>query len=126
MSNIERRNTRRVAPRLGAPLPVEIRSSQNKSFSATLHNLSRHGALLEIVRPSSLHVRVDERVSVKLRLPHDVIWLAGIVRHCYASRLGVFFPAGVGSAMSTSHRVAPKVLKLVQHHRAPQDVLVSL
>lgn len=126
MLKTERRKTPRVAPLLEAPLPVEIRSSQNKSCSAKLLNLSRHGALLEIDHPQSSHVRVDERVSVKLRLPHDVIWVAGVVRHCYGSRLGVFFPAGVETSGVKPNRVVPKALKPVQHHRAPQEILVSL
>ena len=126
MVKIERRNTPRVATLLGAPLPAEIRSSQNKSWSAKLLNLSRHGALLEIDHPQSSPVRVDERVSVKLRLPHDVIWVAGVVRHCYGSRLGVFFPAGIETSGAKSTRVVSKAFKSVQYHRAPQEVLVSL
>ncbi|MDA0738342.1 MAG: PilZ domain-containing protein [Nitrospirae bacterium] len=126
MVKTERRKIPRVAPVLGAPLSVEIRASQNKSLSAKLLNLSRHGALLEIDRPQSSPIRVDERVSVKLRLPHDVIWVAGIVRHCYASRLGVFFPAGVRAALPKSNRVFPKTIKPVERRRAPQEVVLSL
>jgi len=126
MTKTERRKTPRVAPSLEAPLPVEIRSSQNKSFPAKLLNLSHHGALLELDRLHSPHVRVDERVSVKLRFPHDIVWVAGIVRHCNASRLGVFFPYGVRMASPKANRVFPKAVKPVEHHRAPQEVLVSL
>lgn len=126
MTKTERRKTQRVAPSLGTPLPVEVRVSQNQSLSAKLLNLSRHGVLLELDRLQSTPVRVDERVSVKLRLPHDVIWMAGIVRHCYASRLGVFFPAGVGVAVPQSHRSFQKTSKLVERRRAPQKVVLSL
>jgi len=126
MTKTERRKTQRVAPSLGTPLPVEVRVSQNQSLSAKLLNLSRHGVLLELDRLQSIPVRVDERVSVKLRLPHDVIWMAGIVRHCYASRLGVFFPAGVGVAVPQSHRSFQKTSKLVERRQAPQKVVLSL
>lgn len=126
MVKTERRKIPRVAPVLGAPLSVEIRASQNKSLSAKLLNLSRHGALLEIDRPQSSPIRVDERVSVKLRLPHDVIWVAGIVRHCYASKLGVFFPAGVGTVLTKPNRSIQKTITPVRSRRASQEVVLSL
>ena len=126
MKNNERRKAPRVSILSGMHLPAEIRASQNQSFSATLLNLSRHGALLELDRRQSSHLRVDERVSVKLRFSQDVVWLAGIVRHCYASRLGVFFPAGVGTVLSKSNLSPRKTVQRVKHHRAPQAVLQLL
>ncbi len=126
MKNNERRKTPRVSILSGMHLPAEIRASQNQSLQATLLNLSRHGALLELDHRESSHLRVDERVSVKLRLPQDVVWLAGIVRHCYASRLGVFFPAGVGMVLSKVNLSLRNTIQPVKHHRAPQAVLQSL
>ena len=126
MMKNERRKAPRVSTLSGMHLPAEIRVSQNQSLQATLLNLSRHGALLELDRRQSSHLRVDERVSVKLRLPQDVVWLAGIVRHCYASRLGVFFPAGVGRVLSKANLSPRKTIQPVKHHRAPQAVLQSL
>ena len=122
----ERRKATRVSILSGMHLPAEIRANQNQSIQATLLNLSRHGALLELDRRQSSHLRVDERVSVKLRLPQDVVWLAGIVRHCYASRLGVFFPAGIGTVLSKAKLSPRKTIQRVKHHRAPQAVLQLL
>jgi len=126
MKNTERRNATRVSTLSGNHLPVEIRANQNQSLQATLLNLSRYGALLELDRRQSSHLRVDERVSVKLRLPQDIVWVAGVVRHCSASRLGVFFPAGVGTVLSKAKLFPPKTIQQVKYHRAPQAVLQSL
>lgn len=126
MLNTERRKTARVSNLSDMPLPAEVRDSKNHSLSAKLLNLSRHGALLEFDRTQSSHLRVDDRVSVKLRLPHDVIWVAGIVRHCYASKLGVFFPAGVETTVTKSKRALSKTIKPIERRRAPQHILQSL
>ncbi len=126
MIHNERRKAPRVSTLFGMHLPAEIRASQNQSLPATLLNLSRHGALLELDRRQSSPLRVDERVSVKLRLPQDIVWLAGIVRHYSASRLGVYFPAGVGTVLRKSKLSPRKTIQPVKHHRAPQAVLQSL
>lgn len=126
MMKSERRKAPRVSTLSEMHLPAEIRASQNQSLHATLLNLSRHGALLELDRRQSSHLRVDERVSVKLRLPQDVVWVAGVVRHCSASRLGVFFPAGVGTVLRKAKLSPQKTIQRVKHHRAPQAVLQSL
>ncbi len=122
----ERRKTPRVSTLAGMHLRAEVRANQNQSVSATLLNLSRHGALLELDGHQSSRIRVDERVSVKLHLPQDVVWLAGIVRHCYASRLGVFFPSGVGTVLNKSTLAFRKTIQPVKHHRAPQEIFQSL
>lgn len=126
MTKKERRKTPRVSTLSGMHLPAEIRASQNESLSAKLLNLSRHGALLELDRRLSSHFRVDEPISVKLRLPHDVMWLAGIVRHCYASRLGVFFPSGIGALLNKSQHSIRKTIPPMERRRAPKEVLQSL
>lgn len=122
----DRRKATRVSSFSGRSLPAEIRGSQNQSLSGTLLNISSHGALLELDRRQSTLLRIDDRVSVKLRLPKDIVWLAGIVRHCSASRLGVFFPSGVASLSSKANLSSRKARPLVRHHRAPQAVLQSL
>ena len=122
----ERRKTSRVATLSGKHLSAEIRASHNQSIVAKCLNLSRHGALLELDRRGTVRFRVDEQVSVKLRLPQDVVWVAGIVRHCYGSRLGVFFPAGVGQALSNPNQTSRKSRQPATHRRAPQEVLQAL
>lgn len=126
MMKSERRKTPRVSTLSDMHLPAEVRASQNQSFAAKCLNLSRHGALLELDRRQTTHFRIDERVSVKLRLAQDVVWLAGIVRHCYASRLGVFFPAGVGKVLSNANRSSRKISRPAEHRRAPQQILQAL
>jgi PilZ domain len=126
MMNSERRKNPRVSTLTDRHLSAEVRASQNQSIVATCLNLSRHGALLELDRGGTVRFRVDERVSVKLRLPQDVVWVAGIVRHCYGSRLGVFFPAGVGKALSHPTQPLRKSRRPQVHHRAPQETLQAL
>ena len=126
MTKKERRVVSRTSTFSGMHYPVEIRASHNQTISAILHNLSSHGALLELERRQSLPLRVNERISVKFRLPHDVVWLAGVVRHCSALRLGVFFPEGVGRMLSKTYHSPQKAIPLIRHHRAPKAVLQSL
>ncbi|MDT7043459.1 PilZ domain-containing protein [Candidatus Nitronereus thalassa] len=122
----ERRKTPRVET-LSEKFPsAEVRASHNQSIVAKCLNLSRHGALLELDRRGTVRFRVDEQVSVKLRLPQDVVWVAGIVRHCYGSRLGVFFPAGVGKALNSPTHISRKASQLATHRRAPQEILQAL
>lgn len=122
----ERRKSPRVSSLSGMHFPAEIRASQNQSLSGTLLNLSPQGALFQLDRHQSSPLRVDERISVKLRLPKDVMWLAGIVRHHSGSRLGIFFPAGVGAMLNKSHLSPRNAIQPIRHHRAPRAVVQSL
>ena len=114
----ERRRSPRVPAIRGINLAAEVRVGQDRSLSAKVVNLSRHGTLLEMSDRLSPRVRVDEKVSVKLRLNRDVVWLAGIVRHCYAARLGVHFPERTGGALTDTNHILTRILRDAKQGKA--------
>lgn len=91
----ERRRAARVRVVKGLDLKAVVRFSRDKVLPAKVVNLSENGTLLEISKEYRFLARVEERVSVKFHLPDDIVWLPGVVKHCYGGRLGVHFPGVV-------------------------------
>jgi len=107
---------RRTTPRCsalngGGNLTAEVRVGSHPPYVARVVNISRKGTLLEFSRPDMPRVRVDEHITVKLWLQADVVWLPGIVRHCYAKRIGVFFPRGLGKSIPNARQILNKMLR---------------
>jgi len=107
---------RRTAPRCsglkeGGKLTAEIRLGSHPPYVARVVNISQKGTLLEFSKLNVPRVRVDEHITVKLWLSDDVVWLPGIVRHCYAKRIGVFFPQGMGMSIPNARQILNKMLR---------------
>jgi len=126
MKHKERRHSPRLSLSSGIQPQAEVRTNQNCSLPAILINLSQQGALLELNHRPFPSFRTDDQISVKFRLPHDVVWVPGIVRHCSESRLGVFFPLGMGKFMNRSTVASSKNHHSMTHRRAPQSILQAL
>ena len=107
---------RRTTPRCAAGnadgyLTAEVRVGSHPPFLARVVNLSRNGTLLEFSKSNVPRVRVDDHITVKLCLQDDVVWLPGVVRHCYAKRVGVFFPPGNGQGIPNSRQILNKMFR---------------
>jgi hypothetical protein len=111
----ERRRLPRIGEAKAINLKAIVRLSSNKVCPVKVINLSLHGTLLEFSREDPPVARVEEPISVKLQLSKDVVWLPGVVKHCYGSRMGVYFPeirtAGKVSTSSTLMRVIQQFQK---------------
>ena len=106
---------RRTTPRCSTwtadgNLTAEIRVGSSPPTLARVVNISRNGTLLEFSKSNVPRVRVEEHITVKLWVHDDVIWLPGIVRHCYAKRIGVFFPPGIGKSIPNARQILSKML----------------
>ncbi len=111
-----RAKDRRTSPRCftlngNVNLIAEVRLGSHPPFVGRVVNISQKGTLLEFPKPNVPQVRVDEHITVKLWLHDDVVWLPGIVRHCYAKRIGVFFPRGMGQSIPNSRQILNKLLR---------------
>ena len=95
----------------GGDLNADVRVGPHPPYNAKVINLSENGILLEFSKTDLPRLRVDEPITVKLWLPQDVVWLPGIVRHCYAKRVGVFFPKGLGNTIPNSRQILNKMLR---------------
>ena len=122
ISTTERRATPRRATLNGyGHLAAEVRVGSYPPALARVVNISRNGTLLEFSKASLPRVRVDEHITVKLWIHDDVVWLPGVVRHCYAKRLGVFFPRGLGNAIPNARQIVTKMLRAADSGKlAPQ------
>ena len=108
----DRRTTPRCSPlHEGGKLTAEVRMGSHPPYVARVVNISREGTLLEFQKPNLPRVRVDEHITLKLWIHEDVIWLPGIVRHCYAKRIGVFFPRSMGKSIPNSRQILNKILR---------------
>lgn len=114
-----RTNPRCSAFNEGGNLTAEVRVGSQPPIMARVVNISRTGTLLEFPKPEVPRVRVDEHITVKLWLQDDVVWLPGIVRHCYAKRIGVFFPRGIGKSIPNARQILNKM------RRAPETRKLS-
>jgi len=126
MSFMVRTKDRRVTPRNTAlngsgHLTAEVRVGSFPPTLARVVNISRNGTLLEFSKSNTPRVRVDEPITVKLWIQDDVVWLPGVVRHCYAKRMGVFFPRGLGKSIPNARQIISKMLRSTEARRpAPQ------
>ena len=110
------RKDRRTTPRCpvlneGGNLTAEVRVGSFPPALARVVNISRNGTLLEFSKATVPRVRVEEQITVKLWLHDDVVWLPGIVRHCFAKRIGVFFPPGIGKSIPNARQILNKMLR---------------
>ncbi|RMH33515.1 MAG: hypothetical protein D6690_12130 [Nitrospirae bacterium] len=78
-------------------------------------NLSWQGALVELAHGDRPQFRIHETVSVKLQLRHDVVWLAGVVRHRHGRRAGIEFSSrGTSRTISRHDPALTRLLRFVQ------------
>jgi len=108
----DRRATPRNVPfKASGHFTAEVRVGSFPPALARVINLSRNGTLLEFSKANLPRVRVDEHITVKLWIQDDVVWLPGVVRHCYAKRMGVFFPRGLGKSIPNSRQIVTRMLR---------------
>jgi hypothetical protein len=98
----------------GIDFSAEVRCRFDTVWMVKVMNLGSHGALLEFPPGKVPPLREDEKISVKLRLREDVVWLPGIVRHRYGLRAGIFFPKVIGRGKKPGHDAVSRLVKAVQ------------
>lgn len=108
----ERRRAVRARVVKGLDIKAVVRFSRDKVLPAKVVNLSENGTLLEISKENRFLARVEERVSVKFHLPDDIVWLPGVVKHCYGGRLGVHFSDLSGKSLP--NRFFQRVLDMIE------------
>jgi len=118
----ERRRSPRVGEAKAINLKAIVRLSSNKVCPVRVINLSVHGTLLEFSREDPPVARVEEPISVKLQFSKDVVWLPGVVKHCYGPRMGVYFPE-----IRTAGKVytSPALVRVLQHFQKSRLVPAS-
>lgn len=82
-------------------------------------NVSRQGVLIELADCAPSQFRIHEVVSVKLQLRHDVVWLAGVIRHRYGRRAGIWFSTQKASCSTSRNESAlTRLLQALQWESA--------
>ena len=110
----ERRNGYRAKVMRGMELNADMLCGFNMVWPAKAIDLSLQGILLEFPKNRIPSVRVDEKVSVKLRCHEDVVWVAGVVRHRRGNRLGVFFSQLLDQGSRSTEHTISRILKSIE------------
>ncbi len=113
----ERRRSARVCEVKDINLKAIVRLSTNKVCPVRVVNLSLHGTLLEFSREDPPVARVEEPISVKLQISKDVVWLPGVVKHCYGPRMGVYFPEIRSAGKVHTSPILARVLQQFQKNK---------
>ena len=110
----ERRSVYRAKVVRDMALDADVLCGLNEVWPGKAVNLSPHGIMLEFPRNKVPSLRVDEKVSVKLRCHEDVVWVAGVVRHRYGNRLGVFFSQLLDQGSRSTEHAIFRILKTIE------------
>lgn len=122
---MDRRCGRRVTIPDHVIINVTMRHGLDGVSMGKLVNVSRHGALLDFRKSDCSKVKIDDRVSVKLPLQGDVIWLAGRVRHRSRRRVGIYFTSGHLPVFPYSSHALSQLLEAVPGHESSSLFLQS-
>ena len=110
----ERRSRNRAQVTKGMELDAEVRCGFDMVWPGRAVNLSLQGIMLEFPKTNVPSLRVDEKVSVKLRCHEDVVWVAGVVRHRHGKRIGIFFSHLLDQGMRSTEHALSRILKAVE------------
>ena len=110
----ERRNGYRTKVMKGIELDADVLCGFNMVWPGKAIDLSLQGILLEFPKNRIPSVRVEEKVSVKLRCHEDVVWVAGVVRHRHGNRLGVFFSQLLDQGTRSTEHTISRILKTIE------------